>query len=46
MRGHPLLPELQLVAPKVGKNVPGGEPPDHRLLAGFLTMKTGGSVIT
>ena len=41
MRGHLLLPELQLVAPKVGKNAPGGVPRPPRLLAGFLPMKTG-----
>ena len=40
MRGHPLLPELQLVAPKVGKNA-AGVPPGPRLLADFLFMKIG-----
>ena len=45
MRGHPLLPELQLVAAKVGKNAPGGAP-GPRLPADFLFMKIGGNVNT
>ena len=45
MRGHPLLPELQLVAAKVGKNAPGG-PPAPRLPADFLFMKIGGNTNT
>ena len=45
MRGHPLLPELQLVAAKVGKNAPG-EFPGPRLPADFLFMKIGGNTNT
>ena len=41
MRGHPLLPELQLVATKGCKSA-AGVPPDPGWLAGFLFRKTGG----